>query len=135
MYPKSFWETYCFCFLRPFVCPSVWPSVSPQPACPAFTVKLLGQFQLNFTGVISINLSFASRRHVPLCCTKWPPEIKIGKACPAFTSQTTGLISTKLYRSDHYQPQLCMQSLRSAWLHKMVTRAAGNRKPCPAFTG
>jgi hypothetical protein len=28
-----------------------------------------------------------------LCCTKWPPELKIEKSCPAFTGQTAGGIS------------------------------------------
>jgi hypothetical protein len=65
-------------------------------------VKLLVGFQPNFTAVISTIPSCAQYRHVPLHCTKWSPEQKIEKSWPAFTGQTTGVISTKLYRSDQY---------------------------------
>jgi hypothetical protein len=33
------------------------------------------EFQWNFRGLISTIRSFAYRRHVPLRCTKWSPEL------------------------------------------------------------
>jgi hypothetical protein len=41
---------------------------------------------------------------VPIRCSKWPPELKIEKSCPAFTGQTTGGIITKLYSIDEFDP-------------------------------
>jgi hypothetical protein len=89
-------------------------------------------FQLNFTGVISTNHCCAHHRHVPLPCTKLPPELKIEKSFPAFTSQNTDGILTKLYRSDQYHPWLCRILTRSASLHKMAVKAI-NRKILSGF--
>jgi hypothetical protein len=55
-------------------------------------------------GMISINPSCVHLRHVMLQCTKWPLQLKLQKSCLAFTGQTSGGISTKLYRSDQYHP-------------------------------
>jgi hypothetical protein len=86
-------------------------------------VKLLVGFQQNFTGVISIILSCAHHNHVTLHCTKWLSELKIEKSYPAFTGETSGGISSKLYRSDQYYPWLCISPTHTTSLHKMATRA------------
>jgi hypothetical protein len=68
--------------------------------------------------MISTIPSCALHWHVTLHCTKWPPELKIESSCLALTGQTTGWISTKLYRSDQYHPKLCTSSARSPPQHK-----------------
>jgi hypothetical protein len=45
------------------------------------------------------------------------------KSLPAFTGQTTGGISKKLYKSDQYHPFMCMSPPGWASLHKMAARA------------
>jgi hypothetical protein len=100
-YSQNFWETYCFC-LRRLSVRSL--SVRIKLARPS-QVKLLVGFQPNFTGVISTIPSCEHHPHVPLGCTKWPPELKIEEInCPPSTRLTTCGISTKLYRSDQYHP-------------------------------
>jgi hypothetical protein len=54
---------------------------------------------------------------------KRPGKLKIKKSCPAFTDQTTGGISTKLYRSDQYHPKLWISLACSALLHSMAATA------------
>jgi hypothetical protein len=49
------------------------------------------------------------------------------KSCLAFTGQTTGEISTKLYKSVQYHHFMFILPACSALLHKMTTRAK-NRK-------
>ena len=61
---------------------------------------------------------------------EWPPFVCLQPVCPVFT---VGPSSTKLYRIDQYQPQLCMLPTRSAWLHKPSQLKI--EKPCLAFTG
>jgi hypothetical protein len=81
-------------------------------ACPSvfirlvwrFRVKLLVGLQPYSTGVFSTIPSCARHLHIPLRCSKWPPELKLEKSCLTFTGQTTGGISTKLYRSNQYHP-------------------------------
>jgi hypothetical protein len=34
-------------------------------------------FQPKFTGVMIIIISYSHRHHVPLCCKKWLPELKM----------------------------------------------------------
>jgi hypothetical protein len=82
-------------------------------------------FQSNFTGVISTITSCAHQRQVLLHCTKLLPELKIEKTCPVFTGQSTGGISTKLYRSDQNNPSCAHHG--SASLQKIAARAK-NRK-------
>jgi hypothetical protein len=65
-------------------------------------VKLLVGFQPKFAGMISTIPYCVLHQHIPFHCTKWSPPLKIEKSCPAFTGQTTGGISTKLYKSDQY---------------------------------
>jgi hypothetical protein len=105
---------------------NVWPS----------HVKLLVGFQPNFTGVIITIPSCAQYQQVLRHCTKWLPGLKIEKSCPAFTGQTSDGISTKLYRSDKFQPLLCTSPACSPLLHKMAARAMTFviQKSCPTFT-
>jgi hypothetical protein len=70
----------------------------------AFRSQTTGGIKTNFARVISTIPSSAHNRHVPLRCIKCPQELKIEKSCQAFTSQTVGWISTKLYRSDQKHP-------------------------------
>jgi hypothetical protein len=87
-------------------------------------------FQPNFTGgVISTIPSCAHRQHILLLCTKWLPELKKEKSCPAYTGQTAGRIFTKIRRSS--VPFLVVHiTACSPLLHKIAVE-----KSCLAFKG
>jgi hypothetical protein len=78
-------------------------SINMQNVNPS-QVRLLVGFQQKITRVISTIPSFAHHQHVPLCCTKWPLELKLEKSCPAVTGQATCGFSTKLYKSAQNHP-------------------------------
>ena len=96
--PKYFRSHILFAFaIRQVVC----LSVRPQPPSPAFTSQTAGPISPKHHRSDQYQ-PCAFRRHVPLGCTKWPPQLKVEKPCPAFKSQTTGPVSTNLNRCDQY---------------------------------
>ena len=81
----------------------------------------LGRLQSNMTGLILRKSSIKIAQIVPLCCTKWPPELKLEDLL------TSGQISTKVDRIILLEVLLQNSSNHSGLLHKMATRAK-NRK-------
>jgi hypothetical protein len=87
MSPKIFGRHIVFAF-------AVCLSVRSYVRCPS--ALSLSALHRSATCVISTklyksdqyHLGCAHHLHVPLRCTKWPPELKIEKSCPAFTGQT-----------------------------------------------
>jgi hypothetical protein len=96
--------------------------------------KLLVGFQPNFIGVISTIPSYAHHWHVPLRCTKWPPELKIGKYCPAFTGQTTGGMSTKFFTGVISTIPCCAHPWHIPLRCTKWPPELKIEKSCPAFT-
>ena len=104
--------SYCDCPVSMVHC----PQFASNDIFPVTT----GQISTKFDRIVPWEVLY---QIVPLCCTKWPPELKLEKTSNNIFSVTTGRISTKLDRIVLWEVFYQNCSNCSTPLHKMATRA------------